>query len=231
MHFSCFRDFEDGAIIGALGYEIVLKRRSLGSLYLPSGSLIACDPLTSLDTEPFSVSLTPGEYPVSLIMAELRDEVRVAYATIKLGPKESLRWEKALVGAVDKPSIFDEIDECGYSVDSSIGCFTDADTAAALLDYHQFVLAEDNDFQKILHSRVRRRRRAGVGAALIDLKRDLKVPVDDSRNLIAFETGYGRGVYSTYLGRDEDNQIVSIVTDFEVLDLRFPSFPFRKSHS
>jgi hypothetical protein len=227
MNFLVFRDFEDGETLAALGYDIVLRRRTLGTLVLPSGSLIACDPLASLETEPFMMTFAPGSYPFSVILAELRDEIRVAYSVLKVGAKEPLRWEKALVSSVDRPSIFDELDEFGYSVESSVGCFVDADTATALLDYQQLVLADDNEYERALHSRVRKRRRNGFGWTNIDLKKDLKLPVEDGRNLIAFETGYGPGVYSTYLGRDEDDAVVSVVTDFEVLDLRFPSFPFR----
>ncbi|MFU8804793.1 MAG: DUF4241 domain-containing protein [Bradymonadaceae bacterium] len=230
MNFSYFRDFEDGATIGALGYEIVIRRRSVGQLSLPSGSLIACDPLMSLETEPFSVHLSPGTYTVSLIMAELRDETRVAYAMLRLGPGEPLRWETAVVAPVDhKINVLDAIDDVGYSVDSSIGCFMDAETATALLDYQQIVMPEDNDLERLIGSRIRKRRRGGCGSAIVDLKRDLKMPNEDGRNLIAFETGYGRGVYTTYVGFDEEDEIVSVVTDFEVLDLRFPSFRLRSS--
>ena len=44
-----------------------------------------------------------------------------------------------------------------------------------------------------------------------------KVP----RQLVACEAGHGRGVYPCWLGYHE-KQLVQLVVDFEVLDLRFP---------
>lgn len=228
MFFNYFRDFEDGAAISALGYDIIVRRRSIGSLLLTSGKLVACDPLTSLDTEAFTQRFEPGSYPVYVFVAELRDEERAAYAMIRIAPGEAVRWE---VGNVQEPSderrsLLDSPEE-GYSVDSSIGSFMDADTALALIDYKQIVMPEENELERQVRAQVRKRRKRGPGWASIELGSDLKLPYHDQRNLIVFDTGYGPGVYPTYIGRDADDQIVSVVTDFHVLDFRFPSFSFR----
>ncbi|MBA2663437.1 MAG: DUF4241 domain-containing protein [Bradymonadaceae bacterium] len=225
MFFNCYRDFEDGTTISALGYDIVLRRRSIGSLQLTSGHLIACDPLSSLETEPFSQAFTPGSYPVSLLVAELRDEERAAYAAIRLGNGEAIRWEVACVQG--DGGVLESFEELGYQVESSTGCFMDADTALTLIDYNQIVMPEDNEFDRLVRSQLRKRRKRGPGAATIELGRDLKLPYDDGRNLVVFDAGYGRGVYTTYIGHNENDQIVSVVTDFQVLDFRFPSFSFR----
>lgn len=225
MRFQAFRDFEDGEMISALGFDIVLHRRSLGELSLPSGELIACDPIHSLDTEPFSVKLEPAKYPVYLIIAELRDEKRVAYAVVDLRSTTVSRWERANLSAPAEATIFERRDEVGFASESSLGAFVDAETAAELLNYHQVMMPEENDFERHLWGRVKRQRRTGVGWAGLNLHKDLKIPTGDDRNLIAFDAGYGDGYYDTYIGRDGDGKITSIVTDFEVLELRFPSFP------
>lgn len=227
MRFQSFREFDDGEIIGGHGFDIVLHRRSLGDLVLPTGNLIACDPLQALDTEPFTIQLEPGPYGVHLIIAELRDEKRSAYAVVTVKPTESLRWEVATLPPPPNQTIFERHEEVGYSVDSTLGAFLDSETAGDILNYHQLVMPEDNDFERHIWGRIKKRRRHGVGWATIDLRRDLMLPAEDGRNLLVFDAGYGDGYYTTYLGFDEDDELSSIVTDFEVLDMRFPSFPMK----
>src|SRR5690606_4134146 len=156
MFFNYFRDFEDGATISALGYDIIIRRRSIGTLLLTSGKLVACDPLTSLDSEAFFQKFEPGSYPVHMFIAELRDEERAAYAMIKITDGEAVRWEVANVQAPEEGARgLLEPDEEGYSVDSSIGCFMDADTASALIDYKQIVMPEEDELEKVVRAPVR----------------------------------------------------------------------------
>ena len=225
MHFRAFRDFEDGEMIDGMGYDIVVHRRSIGELVLPSGRLIACDPLLALDSDPFDLQLQPGSYPVHLIIPEMRDEKVVAYAVLKARSTSVRRWEIAPLTPRPETSLVDPHEENGYSVDSGLGCFLDKETASSLLNYHQLVMPEENDFERHLWGRIHRRRHKGAGWASIDLRSDLQMPFGDGRNLLVFDTGFGDGHYNTYLGFDADDELTSIVTDFEVLDLRFPSFP------
>lgn len=227
MRFRSFHDFDDGEIIDGLGFDIVIHRRSVGELVMPSGKLVVCDPISSLDADPFEISLDPGTYPTHLIIAELRDEKRLAYAVIDLQPSEVRRWELARLPPTADRSIFDGTEEMGFSVDSTLAAFLDAETQAELLNYQQIVMPEDNDFERHIWGRINKRRRSGVGWATLDLRRDLSIPIDDGRNMLIFDAGFGEGYFSTYLGYDEENRLARIVTDFEVLDLRFPSFPFR----
>ena len=225
MRFRAFREFEDGEMIDGLGYDIVVHRRSLGDLILPSGQLIACDPLLALDSEPFLVDLKPGAYPVHLLIAKLRDEKLVAYSVVSLRSTPVRRWELARLPEREDASLLDRDEESGFHVDSSLGAYLDKETADALVNYHQLVMPEDNDFERHIWGRIHRRRARGVGWAALDLRSDLQLPYGDGRNMLIFDAGFGNGYYSSYVGYDADEEISSIVTDFEVLDLRFPSFP------
>lgn len=225
MHFRAYREFEDGEIIDGVGYDIIVHRRSIGELVLPSGQLVTCDPLMALDSEPFDINLGPGRYPVHLIIPEMRDERQIAYAVITVTHTAVRRWQVAPLPPQQETGLLQLQEENGYSVDNGIGAFLDKDTASALLNYHQLMMPEDNDFERHLWGRIHRRRTRGAGWAIIDLRRDLQLPFGDGRNLVAFDAGVGNGYYTTYLGFDGDDNIASIVTDFEVLDLRFPSFP------
>jgi hypothetical protein len=220
-----FRKFDDGDTLTALGYDIVIRRKKIGELAMPSGDLVACDPLRFLETEPFELTLEPGYYPVVLLVAELRDDDRVAYATVRVKDTEPARWEKAhLVG--ETPDIFSS--DAGYPVDSSVGCFMDADTASMMLDYTHAVMQEDDEFRRALHSQFNRNRKYGYSWANVELKRDVKIPNAGARNILCFESGWGPGLYDTWLGYDDDGELSQIVTDFEVLDLRFNTFRWNR---
>ena len=217
-----FRSFDDGDTVTALGYDIVMRRRNVGKLQVPSGEIVACDPLKYLETEPFAVALEPGEYPVILVAAELRDDNRIAYAMVEVSNAPATRWQRArLQGDTDDNLL--HLD-AGYPVDSSVGCFVDAHTASVLMDYTHAVLPDDDEFERALHSGFNKHRQRGYSWAHINLRKHVKIPGTENLNLIAFETGYGPGLYQTWIGRDDNDEVCRIVTDFDVLDLRFNTF-------
>lgn len=229
MRFQRFRDFDDGETVTGLGYDIVIRRRNVGELNMPTGELIACDPLNGLETEPFETLVAPGSHPVVLFAAELRDEVRIAYAMIVVGNGEPVRWDLAKLP--DEETILgDPHATVGYPVDSSLGSFMDAATAKALMDYSHSVMPDDDDFRRSLRGRVRRRLKRGYGWANVNLKHDAKLPETTGRlNVVAFDAGYGPGLYSTYFGWNEKDELTRIVTDFDVLDFEFHRFPLSPS--
>ena len=225
MRLDPFRDFEHGETVSELGYDIVILRRNLGLLHMPTGELVACDPLNGIETSPFETTLEAGDYPVVLFVAELRDETVPAYAMLQIKESDPIRWERASIDEEDDDPLGS--DDEGYPVDSSLGCFMDGATAKALMDYSHSVMPEDNEFRRALRGRVRRRLEHGCGWANLDLKTEANVPqVPDGFNVVAFDAGYGPGIYSTYMGRDADDELTRIVTDFEVLEFRFNTFPW-----
>src|SRR5690349_9423781 len=70
----------------------------IGELELPTGEIIACDPLIS-DTEMPALSrrVKPGRYPVSLLEAQ----GRVAISVLRFKPGTPVRWELATVPGQD----------------------------------------------------------------------------------------------------------------------------------
>ena len=222
-----FRDFEDGETVPEMGFDIVIERRYLGELHMPTGSLVACDPVDGLETEPFETELQPGDYSVVIYGAQMRDETLCAYAALHVTDAEPERWELATVQDEELDPLADE-GEPGYPVGSSLGSFMDARVAKVLMDYTHSVMPDDDEFRRALRGSIHRRiDNVGFGWANIDLMSDAKVPqADSSMNMVAFESGYGPGTYSTYLGYDADDELCRVVTDFEVLDLRFNTLRF-----
>lgn len=221
-----FRRFDDGDTVTALGYDIVIRRRSAGRLELPTGELIACDPLKYLETEPFDVDIPPGDYPVILIVAELRDDDRIAYATLEVSDHEAVRWRRASLQEDEQSNLLHL--DAGFPVDSSVAGFLDAQTASVLMDYTHVVLPDDDEFTRSLHNKLNRHSKRGYAWANVHLKRDVKIAGADRLNLVAFEAGYGTGLYETWVGYDDEDQVCKVVTDFQVLDLRFNTFRFRQ---
>jgi hypothetical protein len=230
MLFQRFHEFDNGETVAGLGYDIVIQRRHLGRLTMPTGELIACDPFYGLETEPFAQSLPTGDHPTILFAAELRDEIVPAYAMLQVSETEPVRWEAATIEE-SEGNPFDPHETGGYPVESNLGAFMDAASAKNLMDYTHAVMDEEDEYRRALRGRVRRRLKnheKGYGWANIDLKYDAKVPqAPEDLNIIAFDAGYGPGIYSTYIGYDEDDRPSRVVTDFEVLDFRFQSFRMR----
>lgn len=223
-----FRRFDDGDTVAALGYDIVMRRRNAGILELPSGELVACDPLSFLETEPFDIQIDPGRYPVLLFVAELRDESRLAYAMLEVSREKTVRWQQAYVQEDDdnRRTLLDPPDG-GYPVDSSVGCFMDAHTAGVLMNYTHTVMDEDDEFPGALHGEMSRQSRQGkkISWANLDLRQALGIHSGQTLNMIAFETGFGPGLYETWIGLDKEGRVTRVVSDFQVLDLHFRSFP------
>jgi len=219
MIYSVYRDFKDGEYVSTLGYDILIHTRSIGPLILPTGQLVACDPVIHPTTEPFVTELPRGEYPVHLTIAELRDEARVAYAAIHLKKENARSWTLATVASEDV-GMFSK-DEHGYTIISSLGAFMDAKTADHYLDYLEiFHDSDQNTLEKSLNRLEHKAKQKGTSFGNLSDKHLGK------GNILTFSSGFGEGFYQTYIGKNAEGEITRVVTDFKVLDFRFPSFGF-----
>ena len=177
----------------------------IGELELPTGEIIACDPLIS-DTEMPALSrrVKPGRYPVSLLEAQ----GRVAISVLRFKPGTPVRWELATVPGQDASTLKgDEI--FGYPVDAGLGSFMDK-TAMALMSGEQDKLkAEQNYYDDVL-------------AAEFAPNQDRFVmhhPVaGNPLNIAMFWSGWGDGFYPSFLGLDAAGEPLLLMTDFGVLE-------------
>jgi hypothetical protein len=186
-------------------------------LDFPSGQVYACDPFIGLydAAVPFTVAVAPGTYSVTASVIEIADpgqpnpagpHLRVAAARLEITDHAVHSWELAIthdqnVRELDGDSFF------GYGVDAGTGCFVDAEAAAPLGAY------------------------IGEHDALMDAMFDgneqkLLVTVSDpatGHTVVAFPSGWGDGAYPTWIGRDQEGQVVCFATEFFVVpDKRFP---------
>ncbi len=105
---------------------------TIGKIKIPSGHIIACDPM-HIDEygKPFTQVFPTGEFPVQLSILELEGEQSIAFARINFSDDPVTRWEFALLEG--QPSIpVGGRKKHGYSVDAGVGVFIDEAANKAL---------------------------------------------------------------------------------------------------
>lgn len=217
-----------------------IRELAADRLVLPSGRLIACDPLGFLDdARPFARKLTAGRHKVVLgIVAD-----HVAFASIRFGRARVARWEVAL-----RPDEHSEGGVFGFGVDSGIGCFVDADAATKLLaeakERNARIVAalrregvDPNDVLAWHEAFQTKREKEGPGilGGIMPAVRakgwgSLVLDEESGGNLVAFTTGIGDGVYASYWGLDAKGRPMALVTDFGLLDEEEEEDEERETH-
>lgn len=174
----------------------------LGQLSLPSGRIVAADGFIMFGVKPFTRSVKAGSYPVTIAVALLDDDQRIAFAQIRFSGHRVARWEMAVTSGQD-PSKLKPDEMYAYGVDSGTGSFADPGA--------QEVLSAD-DANKL------------VDAAMEQMKnvneptRDW-VLIDTPKGSAAlFSSGWGDGGYASYFGLDDAGEPAALITDFQVID-------------
>ncbi len=215
-----FHSNGDGHTLQRVGFEIELERRRIADLILPTGRLVACDPLTYPESDPFELEVPRGVHPVHAIIAHLRDQREVAYISVEFESASANRWQVAHVDGEEQPS-WREARSIGFPVESGVAALMDESTATRILDA---LLTEDGEeeFSRTVHRGLSRARRGGgFGAGEVSLGADFE------GNAVVFEVD--DGVYTTYLGSTPGGTTTRFVVDLGVLDLEFTPYGMRST--
>ncbi len=155
---------------------------NIGKIKIPSGRIIACDPL-HIDEygKPFTQLFPTGEFPVQLSIAKVDYAESIAFVRINFSDAPVAKWAFALqAGQQPIPVGGKEIH--GYSVDAGIGIFMDVETSKVV---NKDKLAQMDDamykeMDKHYHY-------------------DWKYAIHHfgTHNMAAFTTGLGDGQYAT----------------------------------
>ncbi|MDQ5824735.1 MAG: DUF4241 domain-containing protein [Chloroflexota bacterium] len=203
--------FEDGRVIEVPVQEdtwrVRLERREIADLVIVSGKVVACDPFTIYeDVLPFDLKVAPGRYPVVLSIAHVEEnnDQRVAYAMLRFGEGQPVRWELATwpgKGLAD----LGEGEVFGYGVDAGTGSFMD-EVAARKLTHDEDLI------DKLLDD---------SHENYVDTWSWTNFVVDEETgaNVVSFSSGFGDGFYPSYLAFDEGDRLVALVTDFGVVQV------------
>ena len=194
--------FTQGRTLAAEGREWQFGVARAGDVSLPSGRIVACDPLVSGPRDPFLQSVPRGRYPVDLALARAQaGGERIALARVLFTARPPSVWVMALrkgekEAALARGSIY------GYTADSGTGAFMDAETAVAT------DLSTRPDIDEVLQQ---------LTANYRPNRYWLDYPVARKHNIVMFAAGSGEGRYASYFGIDEAGDVCVLVTDFQVL--------------
>ncbi len=181
-----------------------------GTLKITSGRVVVADPFVGIDQQPLSVRVPDGLYPVRLaVLQGTMGRGRIAFARVDISNTPVVRWEAAkpedMQRDAENPS-----GDWGFSVDSGIAGFFDVEAGQAALEA---VKANDSYFDKWLE------KGQNAGARERDTAGAFRLAIDSGpANVIAFDAGWGDGVYGAYAGYDAEGRLAALIADFDILD-------------
>lgn len=188
----------------------MLETFEAGKIHLPSGKLVACDPLITHDMKEFVIHFPVGDFPV--FVHKERDSNCIAYVEIVFQNEEATTFKMATTEGQHIEDLQGE-EVFGYPVESGMGCFMDAETQDSLNHLENRLFHRKGaDFMGIYEEFFHGHFFDENGA--IDQFAFLKPDEEKPGNIFAFETGYGDGFYASYIGFGAENQPVKIITEF-----------------
>lgn len=193
-----------------------------GTLKMPSGMLVCCDPFVCLrrDNNPY-IQIPSGDYQVIVTLADVSDNLdgshlREAYATLVIDPTKQEVKRAVLQQTKDgRPTgeILAEGEYFGFGVDAGTACFVDAVAMLHGMPHDDTWLEElfDNEQPDCWFRMMDDPEHICSGLANVPL------PLSKTgNNLILIHSGWGDGFYPVVGGYDTDGVLVNVHIDFFV---------------
>jgi hypothetical protein len=191
-----------------------------GTIHLPSGRLVACDPFAYLESgnNPH-ILVPPGQYPVTVTLADVSDNldrshIREAYVTVRLAPGlDACRRALPLAREDEaRPELSGE-DFIGFHVDAGTACFVD-DLAVAncMPDGNWYEDLFDNERADCWFKRMDDPNdiRSGIANIRLPLARH-------GENILIVHSGWGDGTYPVVGSFDASGHLIAAHIDFGVI--------------
>lgn len=181
-----------------------------GKINLPTGKIVACDPVLTNDMKAFKINFPQGEFPV--LVHKERESNCVAYVEIVFSEDNITDWKLATTDDQNADELKGE-EIFGYPVESGMGCFMDFETQNNLNHLENILFQrKGDDFMGIYEEFFHQHFFDENGA--IDQFVFMKPLAEKDGTIFAFETGYGEGFYASYIGFGNENQPVKLITEF-----------------
>lgn len=192
-----------------------------GTLYLPSGRLVVCDPFATMRQHHNpEIQVPPGRYPVRVTLADVSEthdgsHIREAYASLVLSPdREEFRRLLTPLFAGETPPVLEPGSFIGFTVDAGTGCFVDAESLSQAMpdesSWHEQLF--DNPDPASWFNRMDDPHHIREGLANIALPHG-----KGGENLVLFHTGWGDGIYPVIGGYSRAGSLVAVHVDFMVV--------------
>ena len=187
----------------------------IGLLSVPTGQVVCADPMYKELGLPQSWSVNPGNYPVNIYIGLEEDfRGRVAYAEIVFSTSKVVEWKMSLISEDILKDEFEKKMNGVYPVENGLGSFSDYSTWKKYCQKIKDFYKENpqgnfyNDELEALFKVNRNIPQSSRGEDWIDYQ------INDSENIIMFGSGLGDGLYSRYVGMDENGNPVKLISDF-----------------
>lgn len=177
-----------------------LTKEYIGDLNLPTGKIVANDPLAFFEHNSFKIAVPSGSYPVFAHILHFEtfgcSDKRVGFAEIKFNDNIPVRFKLAQRD--------DENGKNDYGVDSGTGGFMDLET-------DKLRIGEDEDAWEPMEKQLFENYKNTYCTT--------NYFIDETHNMILFSSGVGDGGYTSYFGYDKTGNICNLTTNFDVIDI------------
>jgi hypothetical protein len=192
-----------------------------GSLYVPSGKLVACDPFAFMQARNNPHLIIPaGRYPVTVTLADVsekldRSHIREAYASVLIKDgREAYRRTLPLAKEGEALPELKDDEYVGFRVDAGTACFVDDSAISAGMPDPKNWLPElfENERSDSWFNRMDdpNHIREGIANIVLPLAKN-------GENLVLFHSGWGDGVYPVVGSYDDADVLLAVHIDFSVV--------------
>ena len=216
--FRCKIDLESYFKEKKIG-EIEVDTLDIGELNLPSGEILACDPLVDLEcAKPFIQKVPIGKYPIKIVVVPSREYGdRYACVKVEFSKNKPVVYELAVTGVEENMDEANEDEFYGFGVDAGMGCVVDKKAQEEYIKYWEKLVEEeeaDNPFDDIFDDLLaesakkypKYQREYGDWANWTIPNTDVNIPI--------FASGWGDGYYPCYFGYDKDGELCGFYIHF-----------------
>ena len=216
--FRCKIDLESYFTEKKIG-EMEVDTLDIGKVNLPTGEILACDPLVELGEARTYIQKTPiGKFPVKICVVPSREYGdRYACVKVEFNKNKPVVYELAVTGNEKEMDEAEEDEFYGFGVDAGMGCVADKKSQNEYSKYWKKLEEEgnadnpyDDIFEELLEESFKKfpkyQRDGGDWANFIIPDTDLNIPV--------FASGWGDGYYPCYFGYDEKGELCGFYIHF-----------------
>ena len=202
-----------------------LTKVSIGECNFPSGVLLVGDPFDTDVLNPLTKKITPGKYPVEIMVNPVPEEdyYVIAFAILKLKKEKAVTWELAITTDLKESQLATLKSDgfFGFESKSQLASFFDLEAfekfnkeKKAYYKKHK----KGNFYTDFLAAEFKAY--SGSNKYSLEIGDWNMHKVDNTSSVPMFSTGGQAGRFPVYWGLNKAGEIVECVIDFFVVDIK-----------